>query len=147
MEVDEEHEEQVPQIPLFLHMTTTIRCRKDIVSGSIDLLPTCLANVAEHLPGQFSSCIITLPLSTTAFLFLTTTKKCFSILFQLASVTVLDLNDMKITLDFICLTFRSDFDELLPTSYNLRTTSFCSSSSGLPDSNSAYPTLASQMVR
>ena len=51
---------------------------------------------------------------------------------------------MKITLDFLCLTFRGDPEELVPGPHNQRTTSFCSSSSGILDANNPCPTLASQ---
>ena len=57
----------------------------------------------------------------------------------------MDLNGLKITLDFLCLTFRSDPEELIPgRAANQRTTSFCSSSSGVLDANNPCPTLASQ---
>ncbi len=62
--------------------------------------------------------------------------------------TVLDLNDMKITLDFLCLTFRSDSEEVAPlaTAASLRTTSFCSNSSGPADANATCPTVNSLTV-
>lgn len=60
------------------------------------------------------------------------------------SSAVLDLKGLKITLDFLCLTFRSDPEELIPGPHNPRTTSFCSSSSGILDANNPCPTLASQ---
>lgn len=56
---------------------------------------------------------------------------------------VVDLRDMKVTLDFLCLTFRSDAGDIVPGPHSMRTTSFCSSSSGVLDAN-ACPTLASQ---
>lgn len=57
---------------------------------------------------------------------------------------MLDLKDLKITLDFLCLTFRSDLEESIPGLHNPRTTSFCSSSSGILDANNPCPTAASQ---
>lgn len=57
---------------------------------------------------------------------------------------MLDLKGLKITLDFLCLTFRSDLEELVPGPHNHRTTSFCSSSSGILDANNPCATLASQ---
>lgn len=57
---------------------------------------------------------------------------------------MLDLKGLKITLDFLCLTFRSDPEELVPGPHNQRTTSFCSSSSGILDANNPCATLASQ---
>ena len=57
---------------------------------------------------------------------------------------MLDLKGLKITLDFLCLTFRSDLEELVPGPHNHRTTSFCSSSSGVLDANNPCATLASQ---
>lgn len=57
----------------------------------------------------------------------------------------MDLNHLKITLDFLCLTFPSDVDEMVPrSSNNPRTTSFCSSSSGILDANNICSTLTSQ---
>ena len=47
-------------------------------------------------------------------------------------------------MDFLCLTFRGDPEELVPGPHNQRTTSFCSSSSGILDANNPCPTLASQ---
>lgn len=57
---------------------------------------------------------------------------------------MLDLKGLKITLDFLCLTFRSDLEDLVPGPHNQRTTSFCSSSSGILDANNPCPTLTSQ---
>lgn len=64
-------------------------------------------------------------------------------MFVIGSSAVLDLKGLKITLDFLCLTFRSDPEELVPPQ-NQRTTSFCSSSSGILDANNPCPTLTSQ---
>jgi len=104
--VDSDEMQEEPPVPLFLHLTATVRWKKDVASQSLRSLPTCL--------GDLISC-----LSTTS---------------------VIDLNDLKITLDFLFLTFRSEAtDDGLPVpcagprTGNLRTTSFCSSSSGMLD--------------
>lgn len=61
------------------------------------------------------------------------------------SSSILDLDKIKITLDFLCLTFRSDQEELVPANAptSMRTTSFCSSSSGHFDTSN-LPAMASQ---
>ena len=52
-EVDDDKEEI--QIPLFLHLTATIRCNKQIVSQSINSLPTCLGNLLTSWPSKLNA--------------------------------------------------------------------------------------------
>ena len=69
----------------------------------------------------------------------------FTVLLLTESSSVLDLDKIKITLDFLCLTFRSELEELVPgnAANSMRTTSFCSSSSGQLDTSN-LPAMASQ---
>lgn len=127
---DADCESELPAVPLFLHLTATVRVKKDVMSQSLKGLPTCLGDLMACLPGKGNL------------------KKSFSSvdlkLFEnLGSSPVIDLKTMKVTLDFLCLTFRSDIGELFQSAQSMRTTSFCSSSSGVLDAN-ACPTLASQ---
>ena len=107
MEEEEQEQEEETTVPLFLHLTATVRWKKDVASQSLKSLPTCLGD-------------LTLCLSSTD------------------PQIVIDLNELKITLDFLFLTFRFEAveDGLTvpgPRTGNLRTTSFCSSSSGMLD--------------
>ena len=42
-------ENEVPPIPLFLHLTATVRSKKDVASQSLDSLPTCLGDLQSCL--------------------------------------------------------------------------------------------------
>uniref|UniRef100_A0A0N7ZXW0 Protein SZT2 n=1 Tax=Daphnia magna TaxID=35525 RepID=A0A0N7ZXW0_9CRUS len=110
-EEDGEDETEATSVPLFLHLTATVRSKKNVTSQSLNALPTCLGDLMTSISG---------------------------------SSAVLDLKGLKITLDFLCLTFRSDLEDLVPGPHNQRTTSFCSSSSGILDANNPCPTLTSQ---
>ena len=50
-EDDGEGEVETPAVPLFLHLTATVRSKKDVVSQSLNALPTCLGDLMACLSG------------------------------------------------------------------------------------------------
>lgn len=42
---------EVPSIPLFLHLTATVRAKKEVASQSLDALPTCLGDLLACISG------------------------------------------------------------------------------------------------
>jgi hypothetical protein len=51
-EEDGEGEAEVPSVPLFLHLTATVRSKKNVTSQSLNALPTCLGDLMSILPGK-----------------------------------------------------------------------------------------------
>ena len=49
---DDDQPDGEPEIPLFLHLTSTIRCDKQVISQSINSLPTCLGNLLTPSSGK-----------------------------------------------------------------------------------------------
>lgn len=50
-EEDNDGEVEVPAVPLFLHLTATVRSKKDVASQSLNALPTCLGDLMACLEG------------------------------------------------------------------------------------------------
>ena len=57
IDVDDDSEEEQPHIPLFLHLTATVRSGKDVSSHSLNSIPTCLGDLLPSLPGILISLI------------------------------------------------------------------------------------------
>lgn len=57
-EEDGEGEAEVPSVPLFLHLTATVRSKKNVTSQSLNALPTCLGDLMSILPGKESPVIV-----------------------------------------------------------------------------------------
>lgn len=51
-EDDGEGEQETPSVPLFLHLTATVRSKKDVASQSLNALPTCLGDLLSCLSGK-----------------------------------------------------------------------------------------------
>lgn len=51
IDIDDDSEEEQPHIPLFLHLTATVRSGKEVSSHSLNSFPTCLADLLPSLPG------------------------------------------------------------------------------------------------
>ena len=49
---DEDGQEEIPAVPLFLHLTATVRTKKDVASQSLNALPTCLGDLMNCLSGN-----------------------------------------------------------------------------------------------
>ena len=52
IDIDDDSEEEQPHIPLFLHLTATVRCGKEVSSHSLNSFPTCLGDLLPSLPGH-----------------------------------------------------------------------------------------------
>ena len=52
VEWEEEGESEVPPVPLFLHLTATVRSKKNVTSQSLNALPTCLGDLMSILSGK-----------------------------------------------------------------------------------------------
>jgi len=52
LEGDCESVGEVPSIPLFLHLTATVRAKKEVASQSLDALPTCLGDLLACISGS-----------------------------------------------------------------------------------------------
>ena len=47
MEEEEQEQEEETTVPLFLHLTATVRWKKDVASQSLKSLPTCLGDLTS----------------------------------------------------------------------------------------------------
>lgn len=54
LEGDGDSDNELPPIPLFLHLTATVRSKKDVASQSLDSLPTCLGDLLSCLSSKIS---------------------------------------------------------------------------------------------
>ncbi|XP_018404829.1 PREDICTED: protein SZT2-like [Cyphomyrmex costatus] len=109
-EFDEENTWNMKNQPLFLHLSCSIRFRSELFSIPVKLMPTCFTEIVQRINDD-----------------------------KERNLSELSLDDLKITLDIICLSLPKEVLEVsLERFPALRTTSYCSASTygSMPSGNS-----------
>ncbi|XP_018338951.1 PREDICTED: protein SZT2-like [Trachymyrmex septentrionalis] len=108
---DEENTWNMKNQPLFLHLSCSIRFRSELSSIPVKLMPTCFTEIIQRINDD-----------------------------KERNLAELNLDDLKITLDIICLSLPKEVLEVSLERYpTLRTTSYCSASTfgSMPSGSSA----------
>ncbi|KYN29036.1 Protein SZT2, partial [Trachymyrmex cornetzi] len=107
---DEENTWNMKNQPLFLHLSCSIRFRSELSSIPVKLMPTCFTEIVQRINDN-----------------------------KERNLAELNLDDLKITLDIICLSLPKEVLEVSLERYPaLRTASYCSASTfgSMPSSSS-----------